>query len=93
MNPCGKILLLLVVGCFGQNAPIITSSFSGEASQTIFDTSADVSVQCNPNHMCVSIDENYFITNRGHPVSSFHVKIFIFRRRKYFFCKFVLIII
>jgi len=48
-----------------------------ENSEIIFDRSDDVSVQCNPNNMCISIDEQYFLNNRGHMVRHF-VKTLLF---------------
>lgn len=55
-----------------QNAEIITSQFAQSAPMIVFDgddTGEDVNVLCNPTHMCVSLDENYFINNRNHIVS------------------------
>jgi len=61
------LLLSVLQMAAGQNSPIITSMFGAAEPQIIFDeNTADVNVQCNPTHMCVSIDEQYFINNRQH---------------------------
>jgi len=53
-----------------QNAPIITSPISNGDNQTVFDAadSRYASVTCEPNKMCITLSEEYFLNIRGHQV-------------------------